>query len=106
MPTIGENIKRLRNQAGWSQGQLAQRIGKTRAAISQYESDIYAPRMGVIEDLAAVFGVSKSAILEQSDDDKTLSAFESELIDLYRHLSAGAKHALLVGLRDYANSQG
>lgn len=103
MATIGGNIKRLRLQAGWSQGQLASRIGKTRAAISQYESDVYAPRMGVIEDLAAVFGVSKSSILETNDTDKTLSPLETELIDLYRHLSASAKRALLVGLRDYAN---
>ena len=104
MPTIGENIKELRLKAGWSQGDLARRIGKTRAAISQYEADTYAPRMGVIEDLAAVFGVSKSVILESDTPDKTLSAVESELIDLYRHLSANAKHALLVGLRDYAGA--
>ena len=102
--SIGENIKKLRLQAGWSQGQLAAKIGKTRAAISQYESDVYAPRMGVIEDLASVFGVSKSAILEQNEPDMTLSAVESELIDLYRHLSASAKHALLIGLRDYARA--
>lgn len=61
MSSIGANIKNLREQHGMSQNELAAKIGKSRAAISQYEHGNTIPRMGVIEDMARVFGVKKSA---------------------------------------------
>lgn len=66
MSTIGENIQKLRESADLSQTQLGSRIGKTRSAVSQYESGKIIPRMGVIEDLATVFRVSKSEIIGDS----------------------------------------
>lgn len=66
MNTIGENIQKLREGAKLSQAQLGDRIGKTRSAISQYESGKIVPRMGVIEDLVSVFRVSKSEIIGDS----------------------------------------
>lgn len=63
MTSIKDNIKRLRENAGLSQEELGDKIGKTRSAVSQYESGKIVPRMGVIEDLAAVFRVQKSEIL-------------------------------------------
>lgn len=66
MTTIGENILKLREDSNFSQTELGKRIGKTRSAISQYESGKIVPRMGVIEDLAAVFKVSKSEIIGDS----------------------------------------
>lgn len=66
MNAIGENIRKLREGLDLSQPQLAERIGKTRSAVSQYESGKIVPRMGVIEDLAAVFKVSKSEIIGDS----------------------------------------
>lgn len=66
MGTIGENIQKLRESVELSQTQLGAKIGKTRSAVSQYESGKIIPRMGVIEDLAAVFHVSKSEIIGDS----------------------------------------
>ena len=63
MSQIGKNIKRLRENADMSQEQLADRIGKTRSAVSQYEAGKIVPRMGVIEDIAAVFSISKTEII-------------------------------------------
>ena len=50
MSSIAENIKKLRESHGWSKAELARMIGKTRPAISQYESGQTIPRMGTIED--------------------------------------------------------
>lgn len=108
MATIGENIKNLREKNGWSQAELASKIGKTRSAISQYEHNETTPRMGVIEDLARVFGVKKRNIIEQSVTysfvslDDELSKDEKELIRLFRQLPSKGKAALLAGLRDYS----
>ena len=110
MASIGENIRRLRKENGWSQSELASKIGKTRAAISQYENNETTPRMGAIEDLAHVFGVKKREIVESqviyafvSLDD--LTDDEQELIKLFRSLSQKGKHAVLAGLRDFASGQ-
>lgn len=111
MASIGENIKRLRTENGWSQAELARRIGKTRAAISQYESNETIPRMGVIENMCRVFGVKKREIVEKhagydvSSINDDLTEDEQELIHLYRKLSAKGKHAVLIGLRDFANEE-
>ena len=108
MSSIGENIKNLREQCGMSQNELAAKVGKSRAAISQYEHDNTIPRMGVIEDMARVFGVKKSAIIESRTEYgfvNLLSDNEQELVELFRALPPKGQHAVLVGLRDFATKQ-
>lgn len=104
MSSIGANIKNLREQHGMSQNELAAKIGKSRAAISQYEHDNTIPRMGVIEDMARVFGVKKSAIIENRTEYAFInlaSDDERELIELFRQLPAKAQQTIIHGLREY-----
>ena len=106
MATIGENIKKLREQHGMSQSELAAKIGKSRTAVWQYERGETVPRMGAIEDIAHVFGVKKSAIIDNRAEYGIVSLMsdnEHELIELYRQLPTKAQHALIVGLRDYVS---
>lgn len=63
MGEIRDAIISLREKSGMSQQELADKLGKTRSAVSQYESGKIIPKMGVIEDLAEIFGVPKSEIL-------------------------------------------
>jgi len=105
MATIGENIKRLRKSAGMSQDQLGEKIGKTRSAVSQYESGIIVPRMGVIEDLAHVFRVSKTEILEDAEHYAVASLDdEDELLRLFRSMNAHGREQLMVFARGCAAS--
>ena len=104
MATIGENIKKLREKNGMSQSELAAKIGKSRTAVWQYERGDTIPRMGAIEEMARVFGVKKSAIIENRTEYGFLNLAtddERELIELYRQMSDKAQHALLTGLREY-----
>lgn len=106
MAAISENIKRLREVNGYSQTDLAQKIGVTRAAVSQYENGVTIPRMGVIERMAHVFSVPKSELIESKSEYAVISLFtddETELLELYRSLPTIAKRALLAGLREYGN---
>lgn len=57
---IAENIKKLRTQSDWTQEQLAEKIGVTRSTVTQWETGWSQPRMGAVEKLAAVFGLSVS----------------------------------------------
>lgn len=105
MSSIGENIERLRKEHGLSQDELAKLVGKTRAAISQYEHNETTPRMGVIERMAEVFGVQKSEIIEtriEYSSVQFLSEDEEELIRLFRAVPPQARRAILSGLRDYS----
>lgn len=65
---VKENIKLLRKNAGMTQEQLAEKLGVTRPTVTQWESGWSAPRMGMVQKIAAVFGVTPSQIV---DDDKS-----------------------------------
>lgn len=92
MANIGENIKKLREAAGLSQDQLGAKIGKTRSAISQYESGKIVPRMGVIEDLAHVFRVTKVEII---GDGSTPVEYEQRIVALLRMMDDDGRARLL-----------
>ena len=91
MNVIGENIKMLRYEAGMSQEDLARRLKKSRSAVSQYESGDIIPRMGVIEDMASIFNVSKSRILGESMAFDSLTQDERELLALFRRMDDSDK---------------
>lgn len=105
MGSIGENIKLLRERRGWSQGELGRRIGKTRSAVSQYESGLIVPRMGVVEDLAQVFGVKKSTIIgDTAGSGIRLSFDEQELVECYRSMTPRFRTELLSLARTMADN--
>lgn len=95
---IGENIQFHRERLGLSQGQLAARIGKTRSAISQYESGKIAPRMGVVEDLATALGVRKTDLIDGYYYIE-LPSEEDELIAIYRSLNDKQREVLMATAR-------
>lgn len=51
-------LKQLREQAGWSQGELARRLGVSRQTINAVETDKYDPSLPLALRLARLFGVS------------------------------------------------
>lgn len=105
MGSIKENIRELRESRGWSQEELGEKIGKTRSAISQYESGSIVPRMGVVEDLARVFGVNKSVIIGDTQASGiVLSSTERELIDCYRSMTPRFRAELLSLARTMADN--
>lgn len=61
--TIGENIKKLRNQICITQERLAESIGVTPQAISRWESESGYPAIEYLPDLAGFFGISVDELL-------------------------------------------
>ena len=63
MITIGENIKRMRNQKSVTQEKLAESIGVTAQAISRWESGTGYPAIEYLPELAGFFGISVDELL-------------------------------------------
>ena len=61
--TMGEKILKLRKAHGWSQEELADRIGVSRQAISRWESDQAKPDADNIILLCELFGLSADYLL-------------------------------------------
>ena len=109
--SIGGNIKAFREERGWTQEQLAARMGVDRVSVTHWESGVSVPRMGNVEKLAALFGVKKSQII---DDRNTYMHVrlpdeqEQLLLDTFRMLDAVQKQTVLDvarGLAGVAKSQ-
>ena len=58
MVQVGEHIKRLREERGWSQPQLAVEAGVAVSAVSQIENGRRSPNVSTLDKLAGALGVS------------------------------------------------
>ena len=63
---IGKNIRRLRKDAGYSQEQLARKLGITQGAVSQWEKDRTIPDTPFVIEMANIFNVPLDAFTDDS----------------------------------------
>lgn len=61
--TFGERLQALRQRAGMSQDQLAERLGVSRQAVSRWERDETMPETDKVIALADLFGVTTDYLL-------------------------------------------
>jgi len=88
--SIGERIRKIREELGYTQKKLASEAQVTPAAISQIESSDRSPSVPVLCRLAQALKVSASYILGNSDaaelqdllEDQDVRAFYSDFKDL------------------------
>lgn len=83
--TFSERLKKIREQKGLTQEQLAQRSGISRRMIQKYESGVARPRFDASEKIAAALEMPVSELLGESG---TLVAQAAE-----KYGSRGAKQA-------------
>lgn len=96
--SIGSNIKKLRESKDMTQEELAEKIGVTRSAVTQWESGWSNPKMGNIEALATFFCVDKSTLIEDAkkkDQASSLDADEERLLYMYRDMTNAGRAALM-----------
>lgn len=63
--TYSEKLTALRKEKGFTQEQLADRLGVTRQAVSRWEAGETAPDMASIVKLCEVFGVSADYLIRE-----------------------------------------
>lgn len=62
MTTIGQNIRKLRKDRGWTQEELAAKLNLSAQAVSKWESEVTSPDISQVIPLTALFGVSADVL--------------------------------------------
>ena len=81
---LADKVKALRNEQGWSQTELGERVGADPAQISRYENGRITPSADAVARLAEVFAVSCDYLLV---DDAPRRPFRSPEDALGDHLA-------------------
>jgi len=66
-PPFGERIAALRRERGWTQPELASRLGTTVKMVTYYEREAQNPTRKTIEQFAEIFGVSPVEIMGETN---------------------------------------
>lgn len=96
MMSISKNIKKLRLEHNLSQKEFAKIAGVSDKAVSTWENGTKEPRMGTIQKIADFFGIKKSDIIEDNDNDlpelteKDEREIESDLEDMMNSMASAA----------------
>ena len=61
---LGHNVRRLREEQGWSQEDYADRAGIHRTYVSDIERGKRNPTITVVEKLAAPFSISSGSLID------------------------------------------
>ena len=70
MQTIGERIKRLREDVDMSQGELAKKLGIHQNCLGGWERGEYIPRVYALWDIADIFNVSLDELVGRKYGEK------------------------------------
>lgn len=80
--TLGERIKRLRLERGWSQTQLAGKLQVHQKQISGYERDVHVPSTEILIRIAEFFNVSLDYLaFDDRDDVRRVQIADRELVE-------------------------
>lgn len=67
----GKKLRELRKLEGWTQEQVAKKLGITKQTYSHYENENRKPSLDMIKELAAVYQVNIDDIFSDEDRDDT-----------------------------------
>lgn len=89
MSSLGEQIRKLRLQRGWSQIELAKKLSISNTTLSQYETGVRTPDDALKIKMADLFEVSLDRLMGRPEKEKASSATDD-----------GIKVALFGGEKD------
>jgi transcriptional regulator with XRE-family HTH domain len=78
---LGERIRRLRKERGWTQTDLAERVGCSRRAIVYYERDGKYPPAPIAAAMAGAFGIDLGTFIEPDEPQNRSSRDEPNLLN-------------------------
>ena len=69
MAEFAETLARMRAEKGFSQEELAKRVGVTQAAIWQYENHLATPKIAIAISIANALGTTCEALMGGKEDE-------------------------------------
>ena len=84
---VGLRVKRAREASGLTQSQLAERIDRTKEAVSNIERGVSLPALDTLQAICDVTGIPLSAVVEVFGDDGGTQDQRAQLNALFGKLS-------------------
>jgi len=102
---LADKIIDLRKKNGWSQEELAEKLGVSRQSVSKWESAMSIPDMGRIVEMSNIFGVSTDYLLKDeieaaTPDSDTIEKQKDELEPPARRVSMEEANNYLEAIRE------
>lgn len=95
---MGARIKQLRNEKGWTQAELAAKLGLKDSAIAKYENGrVENMKRDIIAKMADLFGCSPVYLMCMEDrhsNSESLSHEEHNIVSAYRTAPEGIKDSV------------
>lgn len=79
-----KNLRKIRKLSGMTMKDLAERIGVSESAISQYENGKRQPGYETLIELSKIFNVSTDYLLGIEDNELSVTDADLELIKTYK----------------------
>lgn len=95
---LGKRIRYLRNEAGWNQEELGNRMNLAKVTISQYENETRTPNTDIINQFADLFNVSVDYLLGR-DNEKNKNG-DYITINVYGKVPAGIPLEAIEDIQD------
>lgn len=89
MSVFGDNVARLRGEMGWSQRQLADKLGVTNGAVAAWESRGTLPNFERVEQVSRLFGVQMPVLFARYVPSRDDGDFSSREVRVYGRIAAG-----------------
>jgi DNA-binding XRE family transcriptional regulator len=104
--TVGEKIKKLREEKGITQNKLAEKIGANHSVICHWEKGNCEPSLFNCICLADYFGIKKSDLVEDVNVGKeTISNQEQVILDLFHKVPDEKKEFLIKMIQAVIDNQ-
>ena len=108
-----KNLKKLREEKGISQKQLADVVSVSQQSINKYENHNVQPDLQTLIRFADFFHVSVDYLIGYSDiparldsmDEETETEDEARTLTLYRQLTPQEKHSIKLILQNYCRNK-
>jgi transcriptional regulator with XRE-family HTH domain len=78
--SLGDRIRRLRKERGWTQQALADKAGCSKRAISYYERDGRYPPAPILSAMANAFGITIEKLIDQDEPQTPIPSGQPNLL--------------------------
>ena len=99
-------IKELREEAGWTQSELASRLGREQQAVSKYERFSVDLDTDMIRRLCSIFGCTADYLLCMSDQRTAqISDADAALLAAYHAADPDRREMVRLALRPFLSAE-